>query len=119
MAEKKRVLITGAAGSVGSALWKGWEEQDRYELTLTDHREISYHLWDFGQLQRSPGGVSRYQWRRGNSRISAAGQSDQGTHAQILKLTRLYQPYSNSTVYLTQSAAKSSGFSISSYPLWR
>lgn len=40
MAEKKRVLITGAAGSVGSALWKGWAEQDRYELTLTDHREI-------------------------------------------------------------------------------
>lgn len=33
---KKRVMITGAAGRVGCALWRAWEADDRYELTLTD-----------------------------------------------------------------------------------
>ncbi len=33
---KKRVLITGAAGKVGSALWQAWEKQDTYTLTLMD-----------------------------------------------------------------------------------
>ena len=33
---KKRVLITGAAGTVGTALWKAWEEQGIYTLTLMD-----------------------------------------------------------------------------------
>ena len=33
---KQRVLITGAAGAVGTALWKAWEEQDTYTLTLMD-----------------------------------------------------------------------------------
>jgi len=33
---KKRVLITGAAGRVGNALWESWEADCRYELTLTD-----------------------------------------------------------------------------------
>ena len=41
MANKKRVLITGAAGTVGSALWQAWQDQNRYTLTLTDHREIT------------------------------------------------------------------------------
>ncbi len=33
---KPRVLITGAAGNIGSTLWRAWEEDDRYELTLAD-----------------------------------------------------------------------------------
>ena len=37
---KKRVLVTGAAGAVGTALWQSWEADGRYELTLTDVREI-------------------------------------------------------------------------------
>lgn len=37
---KKRVLITGAAGTVGSTLWQAWEKQDIYTLTLTDIRPI-------------------------------------------------------------------------------
>ena len=40
MTTKKRVLVTGAAGSVGTNLWKGWEQAGCYELTLTDHRPI-------------------------------------------------------------------------------
>ena len=36
----KRVLITGAAGQIGTALWKAWEAEERYELTLADVREI-------------------------------------------------------------------------------
>ena len=41
MAEKPRVLITGAAGSVGSTLWRAWEEEDRYTLTLADREPIA------------------------------------------------------------------------------
>ena len=37
---KQRVLITGAAGAVGSALWQAWEEQDIYILTLMDINPI-------------------------------------------------------------------------------
>lgn len=37
---KKRVLITGAAGTVGSTLWKAWEQQDIYTLTLMDINPI-------------------------------------------------------------------------------
>ncbi len=37
---KKRVLITGAAGRIGTILWRGWEEEDRYELTLADRVDI-------------------------------------------------------------------------------
>ena len=37
---RPRVLLTGAAGAVGSALRRGWEAADRYELTLTDVRPI-------------------------------------------------------------------------------
>ena len=37
---KPRVLITGAAGKVGSALWQAWEQQDNYTLTLTDIQPI-------------------------------------------------------------------------------
>ena len=41
MAEQKlRVAITGAAGNVGTALWRAWEEEDRYELTLADLRPL-------------------------------------------------------------------------------
>ena len=38
---KQRVLITGAAGAVGTALWKAWEEQDTYTLTLMDINPIA------------------------------------------------------------------------------
>ena len=38
---KQRVLITGAAGTVGTALWKAWEEQGTYTLTLTDINPIA------------------------------------------------------------------------------
>jgi len=37
---KKRVLLTGAAGGVGSCLWQAWEVEDKYELTLTDVRPV-------------------------------------------------------------------------------
>ncbi len=37
---KKRVLLTGASGRVGSGLWPAWEAEDRYELTLVDQCEI-------------------------------------------------------------------------------
>ena len=37
---KQRVLITGAAGTVGSALWQAWEKQDLYTLTLMDINPI-------------------------------------------------------------------------------
>lgn len=37
---KKRVLITGAAGTVGKALWQAWEKQDDYTLTLMDINPI-------------------------------------------------------------------------------
>lgn len=37
---KQRVLITGAAGKVGSALWQAWEKQDTYTLTLMDINPI-------------------------------------------------------------------------------
>ena len=47
---KQRVLITGAAGKVGSALWQAWEEQDIYTLTLTDINPIT-------------GSNSRVQWQ--------------------------------------------------------
>ena len=37
MSDKKRVLLTGAAGLVGNALWKAWEKEDKYDLTLVVH----------------------------------------------------------------------------------
>ena len=37
---KQKVLITGAAGTVGTTLWQTWEEQDNYRLTLTDIQPI-------------------------------------------------------------------------------
>lgn len=37
---KPRVLLTGAAGSIGTTLWRAWEEEDRYELTLADVQPI-------------------------------------------------------------------------------
>ncbi|MDG2166989.1 MAG: NAD(P)-dependent oxidoreductase [Opitutales bacterium] len=40
MISKPRVLVTGAAGIVGTTLWKAWESEDCYELTLTDCRPI-------------------------------------------------------------------------------
>ena len=36
MAGKQRVLITGAAGKVGTTLWQAWEKKDKYSLTLMD-----------------------------------------------------------------------------------
>ena len=40
MTAKPRVLLTGGAGTVGTALWQGWEAQNRFDLTLTDRRPI-------------------------------------------------------------------------------
>ena len=37
---KQRVLITGAAGTVGTTLWQAWEKQDIYTLTLMDINPI-------------------------------------------------------------------------------
>ena len=37
---KKRVILTGAAGRVGSALWQAWEAEGLYELTLVDRDEV-------------------------------------------------------------------------------
>ncbi|MCG9129444.1 NAD(P)-dependent oxidoreductase [Candidatus Poribacteria bacterium] len=37
---KQRILITGAAGTVGTTLWQAWEKQDKYNLTLTDINTI-------------------------------------------------------------------------------
>ena len=37
---KQRVLITGAAGKVGTALWQAWEKADTYTLTLMDINPI-------------------------------------------------------------------------------
>ena len=37
---KTKVLLTGAAGRIGDALWRSWEMEDRYELTLVDVNEI-------------------------------------------------------------------------------
>ena len=38
---KPRVVMTGAAGDVGTTLWRAWEEEDRYELTLVDLQPLS------------------------------------------------------------------------------
>ena len=40
MTMKQRVLITGAAGTVGTTLWQAWEKRDIYTLTLTDINPI-------------------------------------------------------------------------------
>ena len=41
MAEAKpRVVITGAAGNVGTTLWQAWEAEEIYELTLSDVQPI-------------------------------------------------------------------------------
>lgn len=40
MVQKRRILITGAAGKVGSTLWNAWEKEDKYALTLMDIKEI-------------------------------------------------------------------------------
>jgi hypothetical protein len=34
--EKKKVILTGAAGKIGSIHWQAWEAEDRYALTLVD-----------------------------------------------------------------------------------
>ena len=36
MSKDKRILLTGAAGSVGKTLYEAWETQERYDLTLCD-----------------------------------------------------------------------------------
>ena len=38
--DRPRVVMTGAAGNVGTTLWGAWEEDDRYELTLADVRPV-------------------------------------------------------------------------------
>ena len=41
MAEAKpRVVMTGAAGNVGTTLWQAWEAEGKYELTLSDVQPI-------------------------------------------------------------------------------
>ncbi len=37
---KKRILLTGAAGTVGTTLWQAWEKQNEYSLTLMDIKPI-------------------------------------------------------------------------------
>jgi uronate dehydrogenase len=37
---KPRVVMTGAAGNVGTTLWQAWEAEDNYELTLSDVQPI-------------------------------------------------------------------------------
>lgn len=37
---KPRVLLTGAAGTVGTSLWQAWEKQEKYNLTLMDIKPI-------------------------------------------------------------------------------
>lgn len=37
---KKRVIITGAAGTVGTTLWQAWEKRDVFQLTLMDINPI-------------------------------------------------------------------------------
>ena len=50
---KKRVVLTGAAGRVGSALWSAWEAEERYKLTLVDRIEVqgSRSRVEVGDLQ--------------------------------------------------------------------
>ena len=36
MAEKKRVLITGGAGKVGSTLWGAWEKEEYIPIFSMD-----------------------------------------------------------------------------------
>lgn len=38
---KKKVVLTGACGRVGSALWPAWEAENRYDLTLVDLNPIA------------------------------------------------------------------------------
>ena len=38
MPKENRILLTGAAGSIGKTLFEAWEAQERYELTLCDLR---------------------------------------------------------------------------------
>jgi len=38
---KPRVVIIGAGGVIGNVLWKAWEEEGQYELTLVDKRTIT------------------------------------------------------------------------------
>ena len=40
MTHKPRVLITGAAGLIGTTLRQAWEAENRYDLTLTDRNTI-------------------------------------------------------------------------------
>lgn len=57
---KKRVLITGAAGTVGSTLWQAWENQDNYTLTLMDinpivgsnSRVVISDIRDYSEMKR-------------------------------------------------------------------
>jgi len=38
--DKPRVLLTGAGGAVGTALRTVWQQEGRYELTLTDRKPV-------------------------------------------------------------------------------
>ncbi len=59
MAQKQRVLITGAAGKVGSALWGAWEKEDKYTLTLVDLKVV-----DGAKSRVEQGDVRDYQRMR-------------------------------------------------------
>ena len=54
---KPRVVMTGAAGDVGTTLWRAWEEEDRYELTLVDLQPLSVsHSRSVQSRHPRPGG---------------------------------------------------------------
>lgn len=54
---KRKVLVTGAAGRIGSFCTETWLEEDRYELVLTDVRspqesyDLPFHLVDLADFE--------------------------------------------------------------------
>ncbi len=59
MPKEKRILLTGAAGSIGKTLFEAWEAQERYELTLCDLR-----LPDSQRSRSTVADVRNYQQMR-------------------------------------------------------
>ena len=38
--KRKKVLLAGASGRIGAALWPAWEAENRYDLTLVDINKV-------------------------------------------------------------------------------